>query len=99
MAPQTLDHSLNTYLALSLRPTSSFMHNPANIAQYVPAAQLTHIGNVGQLADVHLFSVPKSEWERVNEQVLATLKSLDGVESVEVQVPKQRAKRGVPDEL
>jgi len=53
---------------------------------------------VGELQDVQLFAVPKADWDQVGEDILAVLKAKQGVLGVDVQVPKERVKRG-SDEL
>jgi hypothetical protein len=47
---------------------------------------------------VQLFAVPKAGWDQVREDILVALKAKQGVLGVDVQVPKQRVKRG-SDEL
>lgn len=91
-----LNYDINTYLAVTLSPTSSFFNHPAQIAQVHPA--VAHIGQVGALEDVQLFSVPKLEWESVGEEVMRKLKGLSGVGRVDVQKLEARSKRG-GDEL
>ncbi|KAG6892014.1 hypothetical protein C0992_002305, partial [Termitomyces sp. T32_za158] len=59
---------------------------------------VTHVGQVGQLQDVQIFSVPNSEWESVQEDVLEKLSKANGVGRVDVQKVKARSKRG-GDEL
>lgn len=92
----SLNYDLNTYLAVTLSSTSPFFAEPAQLATVHPT--IAHIGPVGQLQDVQLFSVPKFEWERVSEEVLGKLNEADGVGRVDVQKLETRVKRG-GDEL
>ncbi|KAJ8087973.1 hypothetical protein AAF712_011692 [Marasmius tenuissimus] len=91
-----MNHDMNTYIAVTLSPGSSFSQTPASLASVHPA--LAHVGQVGQLNDVQLVSVPKTDWGNVGDDILASLRSSQGVVNVDVQQPKQRAKRG-GDEL
>lgn len=90
-----MDTSTNTYVALILNPNSPYISNPTSITSHTSLInlQMRHVGNVGALDDTHLFSIPKNVWEQVQEQVMATLKGIEGVDNVQVQVPRQRAKR------
>ncbi|TFL07906.1 hypothetical protein BDV98DRAFT_521140 [Pterulicium gracile] len=81
-------------LAVTLQSSSSLMTNPAELA--TAHDSLTHVGQVGELSDVQLVSVPSTEWDAVKGDVLGALMGMDGVVRVEVQKAKQRAKR---DEL
>ncbi|KDQ18602.1 hypothetical protein BOTBODRAFT_28980 [Botryobasidium botryosum FD-172 SS1] len=96
MSSAAMDYTANTYLAVSLAPHSGYIQNPGSLTSRPSLASLPihHIGKVGALDDVHLFSVPKTVWEEVQDQVMSSLKSVDGVSDVAIQVPKQRAKRG-----
>jgi len=84
----------NIYLAVVLARSSPFYTNPSGLS----ASHFTvnHVGNVGQLPDVQLFSVPKVEWDSRKQDILDFLKGSEGVQRVEVQSPKMRSKR---DEL
>ncbi|KAJ7131717.1 hypothetical protein C8R43DRAFT_657942 [Mycena crocata] len=89
-----LNYTANTYLAVTLPPASSYFQAPTSLAQVHPAA--AHVGQVGAMPDVQLVSVPKQEWEvseTLRAEILAAFKA---VGKVDVQEPKQRAKR---DEL
>ena len=87
--PQTLDYDHNTYLAVTLSTASHIHFQPSPLSAVHPS--LAYNGQVGELQDVQLFAVPKADWDHV-------LKAKQGVLGVEVQVPKQRVKRGI-DEL
>ncbi|KAF7314563.1 p-loop containing nucleoside triphosphate hydrolase protein [Mycena kentingensis (nom. inval.)] len=91
-----LNHATHTYLALTLPPSSAYMQNPATLEQLYPKA--AYVGQVGALKDVQLVSVPKTEWESpgMKDKIYDAFK--DVVVRVDVQEPKQRAKRG-GDEL
>ncbi|KAJ7784338.1 hypothetical protein B0H16DRAFT_294442 [Mycena metata] len=91
-----LNYAANTYLAVTLPATSSYLQTPASLSLLHPA--VAHVGQVGEMPDVQLVSVPKVEWEvseAAREEILAAFKK---VGRVDVQEPKQRAKRG-GDEL
>ncbi|KAJ7777834.1 hypothetical protein DFH07DRAFT_730818 [Mycena maculata] len=91
-----LNYAGNTYLAVTLPPASSYLQTPASLGLVHPA--VAHVGQVGEMPDVQLVSVPKQEWE-VSEAVRAEiLAAFEAVGKVDVQKPKQRAKRG-GDEL
>lgn len=81
-------------LAVTLQSSSSLLANPAQLA--TAHDSLTHVGQVGELSDVQLVSVPSTEWDSVKGDVLGALMGMEGVVRVEVQKTKQRAKR---DEL
>ena len=94
--PHTLDYDHNAYLAVTL-PTASHIHfQPSSLSAVHPS--LAYHGQVGELHDVQLFAVPKANWDQVGGDILAVLKAEKGVLGVDVQVPKQRVKRG-SDEL
>lgn len=91
-----LDYSANVYLAVSLTANSVYLNNPISLTTY-PA--LSFVGNVGELADVKLVSVPKDEWQNIGEDILKSLRAdKDNVVRVDFQEPKTRRKRGA-DEL
>lgn len=92
--PQSLDYDHNTYLAVTLSTASHIQ--PSLLSAVHPS--LAYHGQVGELKDVQLFAVPKTDWDQVGEDILAVLKAKQGVLGVDVQVPKQRVKRG-SDEL
>jgi hypothetical protein len=91
-----LNYDMNTYLAVTLSSSSPFLQQPAALAQVHPA--VAHVGQVGQMQDVQLFSVAKFEWEKVSGEVLSKLEKSEGVGRVDVQAPAQRSRRG-NDEL
>ncbi|KAJ7288080.1 hypothetical protein C8J57DRAFT_1278992 [Mycena rebaudengoi] len=90
-----LNYAANTYLAVTLPASSLYLQAPASLGLVHPA--VAHVGQVGELSDVQLLSIPKQEWDvdAVREQILSSFKDIG---RVDVQVPKQRAKRG-DDEL
>lgn len=94
--PPALSHSTHAYLTLTFPPSSPFISNPALLSSYTSSlpAPISHISQVGELQDSHIYqvNVPKSEFERVKEQVLAGLKGMGKVRVMEE--PKMRAKRG-----
>lgn len=99
--PMRLDYAAFTYLAVTLSPQSPHFSTPNALAtrtsDAIEGSNLQHVGRVGELEDVQLFSVPKSVWDSSNGQsakIIEALKSLEGVKAVDVQVPKTRSKRG-----
>ncbi|KAG9008566.1 hypothetical protein FRB94_009414 [Tulasnella sp. JGI-2019a] len=97
-APLVLDYASHQYIAVTLQASSRFFQEPANLPpSQPPLLSLTYVGPVGSLPDVQLFSIPKSTFETVKDQVFATLGDMPDVTSVNLQVPKQRVKRGGDD--
>lgn len=93
--PQALDHNANVYLAVTLSSGSPYFSTPANLVSANPL--LAHQGPAGALPDVHLYSIPKPDWENIHEEVLSALREREGVVRVDlIQAPRQRSKR---DEL
>ncbi|CAE7100536.1 unnamed protein product [Rhizoctonia solani] len=96
-----LDYAAFTYLAVTLSPQSPHFSSPnalaARASEVIQGSNVQHVGRVGELEDVQLFSVPKNIWDgssESNAKIIETLKSFDGVKSVDVQVPKLRSRRG-----
>jgi len=89
----SLDNS-NVYLAVTLARSSPFYANPSGLS--VSRFTVNHVGGVGQLPDVQLFSVPKVEWDSRQQDILSFLKGSEGVQRVDIQSAKMRSKR---DEL
>lgn len=81
---------------MTLSPNSPFFKEPAQLALVHPA--VAHVGQVGQLEDVQIFSVPNFDWENVSAEVLDSLGRAEGVGRVEIQKAQARAKRS-GDEL
>ncbi|KDQ59795.1 hypothetical protein JAAARDRAFT_633082 [Jaapia argillacea MUCL 33604] len=94
--PLQLDFASNTYLAVTLSRSSPYYQSPAGLATH---PSVTHIGPVGALPDVQLFSVPNGEWVTDGDAVVRSLDlRREGVVRVDLQSPpRARAKRG--DEL
>jgi hypothetical protein len=79
----------------TMPPTPTSPSTSPRISAAHPA--LKYAGQVGEMADVKLVSLAKSEWEKpdIKEEIMAKLSSLQGVSSVEaVELQKQRMKRG-----
>ncbi|KAF7348423.1 p-loop containing nucleoside triphosphate hydrolase protein [Mycena sanguinolenta] len=91
-----LNYAANTYLAVTLPPSSSYLQAPASLALLHPA--VAHVGQVGAMPDVQIVSIPKDEWELSEDKRAEILAAFRAVGKVDVQEPKQRAKRG-GDEL
>ncbi|KAJ7069572.1 hypothetical protein C8F01DRAFT_977204 [Mycena amicta] len=90
-----LNYYANTYLAITIPASSSYMHSPASLQKLHPAA--TYVGQVGAMTDVQLVSIPKAQWESSDTRA-EILEAFKAAGKVDIQEPKQRAKRG-PDEL
>ncbi|KAB5592113.1 hypothetical protein CTheo_4434 [Ceratobasidium theobromae] len=66
-------------------------------SEAIQGSNVHHLGRVGELEEVQLYSVPKDVWDSSNgasARIIEMLKSLEGVKAVDVQVPKVRSKRG-----
>ena len=100
--PHEMNHDTHTYVAITLSASSPFLSSPGTLASAHPGLGLAYQGQVGQLSDVHLYSIPKAEGRRsvgeVEEVLVRDLQGSDGVLHVEIQAPRQRARRG-GDEL
>ncbi|KAF8874773.1 hypothetical protein CPB84DRAFT_560759 [Gymnopilus junonius] len=94
--PHQMDHNANSYLSVTFSSASPFQGSPSDLAGMYPG--LFYHGRVGELEDVHLYSMPKPNWLQAKGTVLDGLNSTPGVIHVEEQIPKQRIKRG-GDEL
>ena len=92
---QALDHTANTYLAVSLSPSSPYLQNPSALSSAHPS--VTHVGQVGQMNDIQLISIPRHEWDSAQHDILGSLNAQQGITRVEIQAVKQRTKRS--DEL
>jgi hypothetical protein len=87
-----LDRSANTYLAVSLSPSSPYLQDPSALSGAHPA--LTHVGQMGQMRDVQILSVPIQDWNNAQHDVLRSLNAQEGIIRVDVQVLRERTKRG-----
>ena len=93
--PHMQDHNANVYLTVTVSQSSPLYQNPNLLACH---SALTHVGQVGQLRDVQLLSVPRGDWDHVQGDVFSALNSLQGVRRVDVQdPPRLRAKRDEAD--
>ncbi|KIY73055.1 hypothetical protein CYLTODRAFT_269856 [Cylindrobasidium torrendii FP15055 ss-10] len=86
-----MDHNDNTYIAITLAAGSALHSSPDTISTVYPS--LAYNGKVGALDTVHLVSVPKSTWNQDKPEIMERLKRAEGVQSVDVQKPRQRQKR------
>lgn len=94
-AQHVLDHNSNIYLAVTVSPSSHVYENPAELAT---RPELTYVGQVGQLRDVHLLSIPRDDWSQTQADVLSAIRNVNGVQRVDVQeAPRTRTKRDVAD--
>ncbi|KAG8735616.1 hypothetical protein FRC11_003149, partial [Ceratobasidium sp. 423] len=92
MAAMRLDYAAFTYLAVTLSPQSPHFSSPNALAtrasEIIRGSNVQHVGRVGELEDVQLFSVPKHVWDGSSEdsaKIIETLKSQEGVKYVDVQ--------------
>jgi hypothetical protein len=96
--PAALSHETCSYVVLTFNPASPFFNQPSLLQERseIPAP-IVHVSQVGELQDSHIYQVAgsKSEFERVKDQVMASLREQEGVAGVKVlEEPKMRAKRG-----
>ncbi|THH14264.1 hypothetical protein EW146_g6048 [Bondarzewia mesenterica] len=91
-----VNYSTHTYLTITFNPSSPYLSDPGSLSSVHPA--LAHIGQVGELRDIHIYSVPNDEWNKADGTIRDALraKQAEGVLRVDVQTPKGRTKR---DEL
>jgi len=69
----------------------------ARTSATIQGAGVQHVGRVGELEDVQLFSVPKNVWDGAageSARIIETIKAQEEVKGVDVQSPRMRAKRG-----
>lgn len=88
----SLSYATHAYLTVLLAHSSSLLADPS-----VVHPDLKHIGPVGQLADIHLFSIPKPTWEHSSAAIIGALRQTDGVLKVDIQEPQMRVKRDQHD--
>ena len=93
---QGLDYNANTYLAITLSPSLTYLLDLSSLAKVHPSA--IHVGQVGEMKDVQLISVPKQQWDSAQKDILQYLNDQEGIHSVDVQSVKVWPKRG-GDEL
>jgi hypothetical protein len=94
-AQHVLDHGNNVYLTVTVSPSASVASNPQSLAIH---PSMTYLGTVGQLQDVQLLGIPRESWDLIHENVMDTLKRIEGVQRVEMeQPPKMRTKRSIDD--
>lgn len=89
--PLAPNYGENVYIAVTLTPNSAYMYSPIVLPDY---PSVMHVGNVGELQNVKLLSVPKNDWLAIRSDVLRMLcGDKTNIEDVEVQVPKLRTRR------
>ncbi|KAF8888243.1 hypothetical protein BD779DRAFT_1524310 [Infundibulicybe gibba] len=76
-----------TQIAITFAQGSPYLKNPVALNSIHPS--ITYIGQVGELVDVQLVSVPKSQ----SEDIAGRLRQAEGAVRVDIQVPKSRSKR------
>lgn len=96
------NHNQYTYVAVTFSSSSPFFPAPNSLVARHPSLPLNYVGQVGQLSDTHLYSVPNTELQKRGAQaesvMIRDIRGSEGVIHVEVQKPAQRARRG-GDEL
>ncbi|GJJ11908.1 hypothetical protein Clacol_006146 [Clathrus columnatus] len=96
-----LNFAANTYLTVYLSPSSPYLSGQhASLNSIHP--DISHVGPLGVLNDVHIISAAKEDWGRndIREDILAALQPTqdNGIIKFEVlKEPQQRTKRN--DEL
>jgi hypothetical protein len=85
------DYSQNKYLAVTFRRISPYIDSPRSLSAALPSSGLAYVGQIGQLREAHLYSVPLASWGTFD---ISHLRVLNDIVSVEVQEPRVRAKRG-----
>ena len=98
--PPALSYDTHIYLTLTLKPDTPLFHDPRSLQSRSLPVGVTHVAQIGELQDSHIYQIdgPKSEFERVKAQVLASLREQQGVVKVEVMPePKMRVKRSAED--
>jgi len=84
-----VDYDANRYLIVTLS-------NPSALQTRNLHPAVTHIGQIGQLGDLHRLSVSKQDWDNEEQSILESLRR-NGVIRVDHDKLQQRSKRG--DEL
>ena len=90
-----MDYDNYTYLAITLSNPSQYFDTPSIITSRYPS--LNYCGRVGELSDVHLFSIPKDVWLRDGSALMPQLIGSDGVVHVDVQVLRTKSKRHIEE--
>jgi hypothetical protein len=87
------DYTQNKYIAVIFKRDSAYIHDPSTLITTSVARSngMDYVGQVGQLREAHLYSIPLSNWGTFD---IEGLRKVDGISSAEVQEPKMRAKRG-----
>jgi len=92
VAPRDLSYDTHKYLSIILARSSTYLDDPPSLAAEVPG--ITHLGQLGVLDDVHVYSIPLDQWaEFETAKRVEQLRDIAGVVNVSVQVPTQREKR------
>ncbi|PVF97840.1 hypothetical protein CPB86DRAFT_407933 [Serendipita vermifera] len=90
------DYTRNKYIAIIFKRDSSYIRDPSSLLMTSVARSggMEYVGQVGQLQEAHLYSMPLANWESFDINVLRTV---DGISSADVQEPRMRAKRGADE--
>jgi hypothetical protein len=84
---EPLDYDANKYLIVTIS-------NPSALRDVHPA--IAHIGQVGQLKDLHRLSVSNRDWDNEKDAILESLRR-SGVSRIDYDKLQQRSRR--QDEL
>jgi len=85
--PQILELDSKYYLSVSFSHETLAFTRPSSLANLHPL--LKYEGPVGSMADIHLYSIPKSN--KIQEEVVPSLKAVAGVIRVDlVQMTRKR---------
>ena len=92
VAPRDLSYNTHKYLSIILAKSSLYFKNPSLLEEQVPG--ITHLGQLGALDDVHVYSIPLDQWgDFETAKKVEQLRDTAGVVNVSVQAPTQRQKR------
>ncbi|KAF9006638.1 hypothetical protein BDQ17DRAFT_1352121 [Cyathus striatus] len=84
----TPNYEENHYLAVTFVEMSPFLNAPEALAKLNPP--LEYAGQVGQLEQVHLYSLTNNDWGAVGVEIFTALIQTDGVMRVDLQNREQR---------
>jgi len=92
VTPRDLSYDTHKYISIILAKSSPYFKNPSSLADNLPG--ITHLGQLGVLDDVHIYSIPLDQWaEFETAKKMEQLRDIAGVVNVSLQNPTQRQKR------
>ncbi|KAJ3486340.1 hypothetical protein NLI96_g4317 [Meripilus lineatus] len=86
----SLDWYNRVYLTLTFAQYSPYFMNPSSIGVGIESLNVRHEGQVGEVKDVQLVSVSKSDWAASQTEILTMLSNLAGISRVEIQEPPRQ---------